>query len=95
MKIMSKYHKYYRQGFTIMEVLVVLGIIGILATMVGPAMSRIVRHQRANRAATVITADLQNAQFGPSGGSDLADDARYRLIARAEPEMFVLNFKQT
>ncbi len=61
MKMMSKYHKYYRQGFTIMEVLVVLGIIGILATMVGPAMSRIVRHQRANRAATVITADLQNA----------------------------------
>ena len=59
--MMSEYHKYYRQGFTIMEVLVVLGIIGILATMVGPAMSRIVRHQRANRAATVITADLQNA----------------------------------
>jgi len=29
--------------------------------MVGPAMSRIVRHQRANRAATVIAADLQNA----------------------------------
>lgn len=44
-----------------MEVLVVLGVIGILATMIGPAMSRIVRHQRANRAAMVITADLQNA----------------------------------
>jgi Tfp pilus assembly protein FimT len=39
----------------------VVGIIGILATMAGPAMSRIVRHQRTNRAATVIAADLQNA----------------------------------
>ena len=61
MKNMSENHKYFRRGFTIMEVLVVLGIIGILATMVGPAMSRIVRHQRTNRAAMVITADLQNA----------------------------------
>lgn len=39
----------------------VVGILGILATMAGPAMSRIIRHQRANRAATVIAADLQNA----------------------------------
>lgn len=39
----------------------VVSIIGVLAMMVGPAMSRIVRHQRANRAATVIAADLQNA----------------------------------
>jgi len=39
----------------------VVSIIGILAMMAGPAMSRIVRHQRANRAATVIAADLQNA----------------------------------
>ena len=43
------------------EILVVVGIVGILATMAGPAMSRIVRHQRTNRAAMVITADLQNA----------------------------------
>jgi len=39
----------------------VVSIIGILAMMAGPAMSRIVRHQRTNRAATVIAADLQNA----------------------------------
>ena len=43
------------------ETLVVVALIVILATMVGPAMSRIVRHQRANRAAMVIAADLQNA----------------------------------
>ncbi|HEY1952829.1 MAG TPA: GspH/FimT family pseudopilin [Gemmatimonadaceae bacterium] len=48
-------------GFTIYELLVVVVILGILAGMVGPAMSRIVRHQRVNRAATVIASDLQNA----------------------------------
>jgi len=50
-----------RLGFTIFEMLVVVGILGICATMIGPAMSRIVRHQRVNRAATVIASDLQNA----------------------------------
>jgi prepilin-type N-terminal cleavage/methylation domain-containing protein len=50
-----------RFGFTIFELLVVVAILGILATMTGPAISRIVRHQRVNRAATVIASDLQNA----------------------------------
>jgi len=50
-----------RLGFSILELMVVVAIIGILATMAGPAISRIVRHQRVNRAATVIASDLQNA----------------------------------
>jgi len=57
----AKNHKNARLGFSMVEILVVVGIVGILATMAGPAMSRIVRHQRTNRAAMVITADLQNA----------------------------------
>ena len=44
-----------------MEMLVVIVILGVLSAMVGPAMSRIVRHNRVNRSATLIAADLQNA----------------------------------
>jgi type II secretory pathway pseudopilin PulG len=61
MQIMSKNHKYYRLGFSMAELIGVVAILGVLATIVGPATSRIIRHQRANRAAMVITADLQNA----------------------------------
>ena len=43
------------------ELLVAVAILGILATITAPAISRITRHQRVNRAAMVITADLQNA----------------------------------
>lgn len=50
-----------RSGFTTIELIVIVTIIGILAGIAGPAMSQIVRHSRTNRAALVITADLQNA----------------------------------
>src|SRR5450759_4104080 len=49
------------KGFSIFELLIVVVILGVLATMTGPAMSRIVRHQRVNRPATVIASDMQNA----------------------------------
>jgi len=50
-----------RPGFSLFELLIVISVMSILAAMAGPSISRIVRHNRVNRAAMVITADLQNA----------------------------------
>jgi type IV fimbrial biogenesis protein FimT len=61
MRKLMQSHKYSRIGFSMVELIAVVSILGVLATMAGPAMSRIVRHQRVNRSATVIAADLQNA----------------------------------
>jgi prepilin-type N-terminal cleavage/methylation domain-containing protein len=59
-------HKYARHGFTVLELIAVVVILGIMASVAGPAMSRVVRHNRVNRATTIVVADLQNA-FATAG----------------------------
>jgi type II secretory pathway pseudopilin PulG len=61
MRIRPDSHKYFRFGFSIIELIAIVAILGIMASIAGPAMSRIVRHQRVNRATILIAADLQNA----------------------------------
>ena len=61
MRIRSINHKCSESGFSLIEVLVVVVILGIMAGIAGPAMSVMVRHNRVNRATMVITSDLQNA----------------------------------
>jgi type II secretion system protein H len=61
MRIRPISHKYSTTGFSLIEVLVVVVILGIMAGIAGPAMSVMVRHNRVNRATMVITSDLQNA----------------------------------
>jgi Tfp pilus assembly protein FimT len=61
MQIRPDSHKYSRFGFSIIELIAIVAILGIMAAIAGPAMSRIVRHNRVNRATMVIASDLQNA----------------------------------
>lgn len=49
-----------RPGFTVIEMLIVVVILGIAATFATPAVSRFIRHDRVNRASTIVVADLQN-----------------------------------
>ena len=48
------------RGFSMLEMLVVCIIIGLLVAISVPKMAVIVRHERVNRAATIIVQDLQN-----------------------------------
>jgi prepilin-type N-terminal cleavage/methylation domain-containing protein len=49
-----------RSAFSMLEMLTVIIIIGLLIAIAVPKMARIVRHERVNRAAQVLVADLQN-----------------------------------
>lgn len=93
MRIKQKYHKYSRVGFTILELIAVVSILALMATITGPAMSRIVRHNRVNRSATVIAADLQNAfavaarQRQPVRIQANAASRSYQFVDRATGEV--------
>lgn len=52
--------RHNRNGFSMLEMLVVMIIIGVLVMMIVPKMGRVMRHERVNRAAQIIVADLQN-----------------------------------
>ena len=49
-----------RAGFSVPELLMVVVILGILAGIATPKISTIIRHERVNKAAALIAADLQN-----------------------------------
>jgi type II secretion system protein H len=49
-----------RQGFSLVEMLIVIVILGIMAAVATPAISKVIRVQRVNKAAAIVAADLQN-----------------------------------
>ncbi len=49
-----------QHGFSMLEMLVVIIVIAMLVGITVPKMSRIIRHERVNRAAQVVVQDLQN-----------------------------------
>src|SRR5215204_4082085 len=52
--------KNLRAGFSMLEMLIVLIVIGLLVQITVNKTSRIMRHERVNRAAQVLVQDLQN-----------------------------------
>lgn len=49
-----------RAGFSLLEMLMVVSVLAILATIATPAIATTIRHQRVNKAAALVAADLQN-----------------------------------
>lgn len=50
-----------RVGFTLVEALLTIVILGILVGALAPVVSRQISHSRVNNAAQLLTADLENA----------------------------------
>lgn len=50
-----------RDGFSMIEMMIVLVIIAIIAGAAAPGYGRYMRHQRVNEAASVVASDLQMA----------------------------------
>lgn len=48
-------------GFTLLELLIVVSLLGLATAMTFPTISRITTHSRVNQAATVLTQDLSLA----------------------------------
>ncbi len=49
-----------RTGFSMLEMLVVLIVMGLLIMITVPKMATVMRHERVNHAAQILVADLQN-----------------------------------
>ena len=50
-----------RRGFTLIEALVVVSILGVIATFAVPAVEKTLLANKVDRAAVVLAGDLQNA----------------------------------
>lgn len=79
-------------AFTLVEMIVVMVIIGVLATMAAPRYANHLAHQRVEAAARQVVADLQRAQrkakFSSSSQTvtfDLVKDS-YRLKYMTDPD---------
>ncbi len=79
-----------RTGFSMLEMLIVLIVIGILISIAIPKMAMIIRHERVNRAAQVVVQDLQNG-FAMAG----RQRAPVRLIFYPATKKYVFTDRAT
>ncbi len=77
-------------GFSMLEMLLVMIVIGLLVAISIPKMGRVMRHERVNRAAQVVVADLQNG-FAMAG----RQRAPVRLTFTAATKTYVFSDRAT
>lgn len=77
-------------GFSMLEMLVVMLIIGVLVAIGVPKIGRIIQHERVNRAAQVLVQDLQNG-FAMAG----RQRAPVRLTFTPDTKTYVLSDRAT
>lgn len=77
-------------GFSMLEMLVVMLIIGVLVAIAVPKIARIIQHERVNRAAQVLVQDLQNG-FAMAG----RQRAPVRLTFTPATKTYVLSDRAT
>ena len=79
-----------RAGFSLMELLIVVVILGILAGFSTPKIATVIRHQRVNRGAAIVVADLQNV-FAIAG----RQRAPVHLVSDASHQSYTFSDRKT
>lgn len=79
-----------RPGFSMLEMLVVIIILGILVIIAIPRIATMIRHERVNRAAQVVAQDLQNG-FAMAG----RQRAPVRITFYPETQRYVFTDRAT
>lgn len=79
-----------RSGFSLIELLIVIVVLGILATIATPSINRMITHQRVNKAAAIVAADLANV-FAMAG----RQRAPVHLAADASAKSYTFSDRKT
>jgi prepilin-type N-terminal cleavage/methylation domain-containing protein len=79
-----------RSGFSLMELMIVIVILGIVSGIAAPKISTVIRHQRVNKAAALVAADLQNV-FAMAG----RQRAPVHLVSDAANQSYTFSDRKT
>src|SRR5688572_12194437 len=82
-------------GFTIIEMMIALVVVALITATAGPGFGRLMRNQRVNKAATLVSNDIQNAfslaarQRKPVQLNWVSGSTRYTIKDRAATDTII------